>query len=161
MAPDTYGEILARNIRAARGRIDIGQENVAARMRALGYTAWVRQTVGSTERGRRRPTAEEVLALSLILNTSVMALMTPEPADVGVTFPSGATLEWHWAQATVLNRGGLGMKWEGDEPVFPGPPPRMRVPDSWRDKAAEMDDWITKATEAVGPWPGGTEDEGG
>ena len=47
MAPHTYGEILARNIRAARSRIGIGQENIAVRMRALGYEAWIRQTVSS------------------------------------------------------------------------------------------------------------------
>ena len=77
MAPDTYREILARNIRAARSRIDIGQEDVAARMRALGHDAWIRQTVGATERGRRRPTAEEVLGLAYPLKTTVDRLMTP------------------------------------------------------------------------------------
>ena len=41
----TYGEVLARNIRAARSRIGLGQAAVANRMRALGYQEWRPQTV--------------------------------------------------------------------------------------------------------------------
>lgn len=154
MAPHTYGEILARNIRAARGRADIGQDSVAARMRALGYDAWIRQTVSSTERGRRRPTAEEIFALSLVLNTSVMALMEPAAEDEAVDLPSGSVLPWQWAKATVVLRGGLHMKWEGDEPVFPDAPRSTRLPERDRERILEMDDWIARATKAVGPWPG-------
>lgn len=89
MAPHPYGEILARNIRAARSRIGIGQENVAVRMRALGYEAWIRQTVGSTERGRRRPTAEEILGLAICLETTAQHLMSPLLQDGPVELPSG------------------------------------------------------------------------
>ena len=92
MAPHTYGEVLARNIRSARSRIDIGQESVAARMQDLGYSAWVRQTVGSTERGRLRPTAEEIFALAIVLETTVQRLMTPLWEDKWVDLPSGASL---------------------------------------------------------------------
>jgi hypothetical protein len=41
----TYAGVLSRNVRAARGRVGLDQEQLARRMRALGYTAWVRQTV--------------------------------------------------------------------------------------------------------------------
>lgn len=135
MAPHTYGEILARNIRAARSRIDIGQENVAVRMRALGYQAWIRQTVGSTERGRRRPTAEEVFALAYVLHTSIQALMAPSADDKVVDLPSGAELDAAsvYRSTTGMNDGGI--LWDGDEPYFSyaegqelPPPPRVWPP---------------------------------
>jgi hypothetical protein len=40
-------------------------QDLAARMQRLGYGAWLYQTVGNVERGKRRVTAEEVLALAL------------------------------------------------------------------------------------------------
>lgn len=92
MAPTTYSDVLAQNIRAARSRTDLGQEAVAERMRHLGFTAWIRQTVGSTERGRRRPTAEEMLGLAICLETSVQRLMTPLWEDKWVELPSGEAL---------------------------------------------------------------------
>lgn len=118
MAPTTYGEVLARNIRAARSRIDIGQESVAVRMRALGYEAWIRQTVGSTERGRRRPTAEEIFALAVVLQTSIMALMAPSADDESVDFPSGATIDAGsvYRSASGTNDGAIW--WDGDEPEW-------------------------------------------
>jgi len=118
MAPTTYAEVLARNLRAARSRIDIGQENVAARMRALGYRAWIRQTVGSTERGRRRPTAEEVFALAYVLQTSIMALMAPAAEDKVVDLPSGAVIDAAsvYRSASGLNDGAIW--WDGDTPAW-------------------------------------------
>jgi len=126
MAPHPYGEILARNIRAARSRIGIGQENVAARMRALGYQAWIRQTVGSTERGRRRPTAEEIFALSYALQTSITALMAPAAEDQLVGLPSGATVDAAsvYRSASGMNDGAIG--WDGDEPVWDDAPGETR-----------------------------------
>jgi 8-oxo-dGTP diphosphatase len=92
MAPTPYAEVLARNIRAARSRIDLGQDAVAARMRNLGFSAWLRQTVGSTERGRRRPTAEEILGLAFALETTVPRLMAPLWEDKWVELPSGMSV---------------------------------------------------------------------
>lgn len=127
MAPHTYGEILARNLRAARSRIDIGQENVAVRMRALGYSAWIRQTVGSTERGKRRPTAEEIFALAIVLQTSITALMAPVADDKIVDLPSGATIDAAsvYRSATGMNDGAI--FWDGDEPAWDGDASRHRV----------------------------------
>lgn len=127
MAPHTYGEILARNIRAARSRIGIGQENIAVRMRALGYEAWIRQTVSATERGRRRPTAEEIFALSYVLQTSILALMAPNADDKIVDFPSGSTIDAAsvYRSATGMNDGAL--FWEDDEPRWDDGAPVQRV----------------------------------
>ena len=130
MAPDPYGEILARNIRAARSRVDIGQESVAARMRALGYEAWLRQTVGSTERGRRRPTAEEILGLAICLETTAQHLMSPLLQDGPVELPSGVSLAAGQVRSLIFGidpsmedfpgssvrgaRSGRDIRWEGN-----------------------------------------------
>lgn len=128
MAPHTYGEILARNIRAARSRADLGQESVAVRMRSLGYDAWIRQTVGSTERGRRRPTAEEIFGLSVALETSIAALMAPADEDNVVDFPGGETISagFVYRSARGFNDGEL--RWDGDTPVLMGPGGQHRKP---------------------------------
>jgi transcriptional regulator with XRE-family HTH domain len=78
MAPANYGRILGRNISAARNRLGISQDDVAARMRELSYDKWVRQTVSKSEGGtQRRVTADEVIALALCLETTVPSLMAP------------------------------------------------------------------------------------
>jgi transcriptional regulator with XRE-family HTH domain len=131
MAPTTYADVLARNIRAARSRADIGQESLAARMRALGHDAWIRQTVGSTERGRRRPTAEEVLGLSVALETSISALMAPADEDKVVDFPSGATVSVGFVYRSARGFNDGAVQWDGDVPVFShpdGPAPRPPWP---------------------------------
>jgi 8-oxo-dGTP diphosphatase len=137
MAPDTYREILARNIRAARSRLGIGQDNVALRMRALGYDAWIRQTVSSTERGRRRPTAEEILGLAACLGTTVQHLMSPLLFQDGpVELPSGAVLAPGQVRSLIFGTGPndeqirgssvqgatdlRGIRWQGDAPVWEG-----------------------------------------
>ena len=92
MAPTPYSDVLAQNIRAARSRTDLGQEAVAERMQNLGFSAWIRQTVSSTERGRRRPTGEEILGLAICLETTAQRLMTPLWEDKWVALPSGEAL---------------------------------------------------------------------
>ena len=123
MAPDTYGEILARNIRAARSRVDIGQENVAARMRALGYQAWIRQTVGATERGRRRPTAEEIAGLAFVLQTTIGRLMAPVDEDQAVELQHGGpAVSVNSVRLSVTGRSVVGeIEWDGDKPVITVP----------------------------------------
>jgi 8-oxo-dGTP diphosphatase len=76
-----YGKRLAENIRVARVRAGIGQDLLAARMRALGFEGWVRQTVGSTEKPSRRATAEEILGLALALEVSMPTLLGPVLTD--------------------------------------------------------------------------------
>jgi transcriptional regulator with XRE-family HTH domain len=119
MAPDTYGEILARNIRAARSRVDIGQENVAVRMRALGFTAWIRQTVGATERGKRRPTAEEIAGLAVTLETTISRLMAPLDEDQVVELqPGGPAVTVGTVRMSAMGRNDGAVKWDADIPVL-------------------------------------------
>lgn len=121
MAPTTYADVLARNIRAARSRADLSQQTVAARMRALGYEAWLYQTVGNVEKGRRRVTAEEIFALAYALETSVGALMAPVEDDKLVDFPSGAAIEVASARLSVQGRNDGAVQWDGETPAFPAP----------------------------------------
>ena len=120
MAPTTHAEVLVRNIRAVRSRKGLEQANAVARMRALGYLNWHRQTMGKIERGERRVTTDEVLGLACALETTVGALMTPRDEDRIVAFPSGETVSVqsvrlsvraHYQEPPVVS-------WEGDVPVF-------------------------------------------
>ncbi|HUN71830.1 MAG TPA: hypothetical protein VMU52_05920 [Steroidobacteraceae bacterium] len=117
-SPANYGEILARNIRAARARIGIGQENVAVRMRALGYDAWVRQTVSKSERGDRRMMAEEVFALAYVLQTTIAALMAPGADDQAVVLPSGATIDAGDVYRSAVGTNMMTIWWDGDKPMW-------------------------------------------
>lgn len=125
MAPDTYGEILARNIRAARSRAGIGQENLAARMRALGFEPWIRQTVGATERrdaskaARRRPTAEEIIGLALALGTTVPGLMAPVDEHEAVELQKdGPSISVNSLAKLASGLNDRSLTWDGDKPVF-------------------------------------------
>jgi len=117
----TYGDVLARNIRAARSRKGLNQETLAARMRALGYTAWLRQTVANVEKGRRRATAEEILGLGYALETSIAALMKPTDDDKLVTFPSGRSIAAWWVQRSAAGFNDSAVEWNDDIPGFAGP----------------------------------------
>jgi transcriptional regulator with XRE-family HTH domain len=75
--PTTYTGLIARNVRAARAGADLSQDDLAARMRSLGFGEWRRQTVSNTERGKRRLTCEEALGLMISLETSLEAILQP------------------------------------------------------------------------------------
>jgi len=120
MAPTTYADVLARNIRATRARRGISQESVATRMRNLGHDGWVRQTVGSTEKPTRRVTADEILGLSLALDTTVSALMAPADEDKMIDFPAGGSLPVMAVRLSAVGKTIDGaVQWDGDKPVFP------------------------------------------
>ena len=121
MAPTTYAEVLARNIRAARTRKRLGQTTVVERMRALGFTSWHRPTLGNVERGERRVTAEEIFGLSEALETSIGALMTPVEDDKVVEFPSDAAVTVEHVRLSVRGQNDGAVQWNGDSPVFPPP----------------------------------------
>jgi transcriptional regulator with XRE-family HTH domain len=120
MAPDTsYDEVLTRNIRAARSRLDLEQKNIVARMRALGHDTWHRQTMGKVERGERRVTGEEMIALALALETTIAALMAPRDEDGAVELRSGARLPVEVVRLSAVGKIVDGaVRWDGDEPVF-------------------------------------------
>ena len=92
MAPISYGEVLARNIRAARVRSGLTQRDLAERMRALGFKAWRFQLVGTVEQGQRRVLAEEVHGLAWALGLTIPALMSPADEDREIVLPSGHVL---------------------------------------------------------------------
>jgi transcriptional regulator with XRE-family HTH domain len=73
----TYTALIARNVRAARAAADLSQADLAERMQALGFREWRRQTVGNTERGKRRLTCEEALGLMVSMETSLEAILQP------------------------------------------------------------------------------------
>jgi 8-oxo-dGTP pyrophosphatase MutT (NUDIX family)/transcriptional regulator with XRE-family HTH domain len=124
-----YAEVLARNVRAARARAGIDQTTVAYRMSNLGFGAWVRQTVTKVERGNRRITAEEVLGLSLALETTVSALMMPANEDDGIILPGGGMLPGHGVQTSVMGFS-VAAFWEGDR-LQPFPTHALPQPETW------------------------------
>jgi transcriptional regulator with XRE-family HTH domain len=104
-AATTYAEVIAKNIRAARGRADINQQLLADRMRNLGFTAWLHQTVGNVERGKRRVTAEEALGLAIALETTMQHLLSPLLQDGPAVLPSGLSLSAGQIRALVFGHG--------------------------------------------------------
>jgi hypothetical protein len=119
MAPTSYAEVVTRNIRAARSRQGLAPANVVARMRALGYETWHRQTMGKVERGERRVTAEEVFALSLALETTIAALMEPKEEDKVIDLPSGGALAVEVVRFSAAGKILHGaVQWDGDQPMF-------------------------------------------
>jgi transcriptional regulator with XRE-family HTH domain len=113
-------DILAANFRAARARAKpkLGQELVAARMRALGYREWRYQTVGAVEKGKRRLTAEKIRALARVLETSVVALISPTGEDGEVRHPSGDHVSARSDALLVLGYNDRSVTWDGTQPIF-------------------------------------------
>lgn len=117
MAPTTYSEVLARNVRAARSRADLGQASVAKRMTALGFPGWHPQTVSSTEKARRRVTAEEIFGLALALETSFRILLAPTADDNGIGLPGGSIAS-RSVRKLAEGFNDHAIRWDGDVPVF-------------------------------------------
>src|SRR5690349_17374389 len=113
-----YAAVLAANIRAMRSRKGLGQERLATRMRELGHGEWVRQTVGATERDRRKLTVAEIVSLAAALETTVVALMAPSPDDKFVNFPSGAAIDGKSMQGLVAGMNDGAVQWKDDRPLF-------------------------------------------
>jgi len=114
----TYAEVLTRNIRAARSRTGLDQADVVERMRALGYGTWHRQTMGKVERTERRVTTEEILGLSLALETSIVALLAPSPDDKSIELPGGQPIEILSVQRLINGFNDNAVGWKGNTPVF-------------------------------------------
>lgn len=122
MASITYRDLLARNVRARRAARQIGQQELAARMRRLGFSAWAHQAVSNVERGKRRLAAEEILGLALALETTMSDLLLPDSDDEPVALPSGdevpANSVIRVILASALSRGLRPVTWEDGKPVF-------------------------------------------
>lgn len=121
MAPTTYAEVLTRNVRAARTRLDLDQADVVERMRDLGYVTWHRQTIGKVERGERRIAADEILGLSVVLGTSIAALMAPANEDKVVDLPSGEELSVAAVQMLARGLSDIGVTWHGNKHTLNAP----------------------------------------
>jgi transcriptional regulator with XRE-family HTH domain len=117
-----YGKVLGRNISAARGRLQLSQAAIARRMKVIGFE-WHQQTAGAIEKGTRRVTAEEIFGLSVVLRTSIAALMAPADEDPVVELPSGdkvsAELVRLSARGDVAGKSRWDVRWKDDEPLFP------------------------------------------
>ncbi|MGO9298410.1 MAG: helix-turn-helix domain-containing protein [Streptosporangiaceae bacterium] len=130
MTSTAYRDVLARNVRIARAARGIGQQELAARMRTLGYDAWLHQTVGNVERGKRRIIAEEVLGLAFALETSVGALLDPSRDDRLIALPAGHLVTVGTVLRSVRHFNDGMVSWDGDEPRF-----ATRNPESWPSTA--------------------------
>lgn len=116
----SYGTLIARNLLAARARARLKQADVAARMRALGFS-WHPQTVGEVENGRRRVTAEEILGLAAALETSVGRIMSPLNEDRHLKLPSGQTIPGAMVRDPMGFARDNSITWEGNVPGFGTP----------------------------------------
>jgi transcriptional regulator with XRE-family HTH domain len=113
-----YDEVLAGNIRGVRSRKGLGQERLAARMRALGFTAWLRQTVSKTEKNERRLSAAEVLGLAVALEVTLRQLLEPQPDVKTVEFPNGEPIGARSVQLLVTGHYDHAIYWKDDVPVM-------------------------------------------
>jgi len=75
-------EMLAAGVKEARQRLDLRQEDAAARARAYGLSTWIRGTVAQAEVGARRFALEEVLLLALAYETSLAELIAGDEHDL-------------------------------------------------------------------------------
>ena len=141
MAPTTYSDVLARNIRAARSRQGLSQADVVERMRALGFSAWHKPTLGNVERGQRRVQAEEILGLAACLATTVQRLMTPLWEDKWVEFPNGMGLRVGAVVSLVSSTNGSNdgeICWHGNTPVRTIVPPHEGQAMQWEHALAGL-----------------------
>lgn len=107
MAGMAYGVVLGQNIHMARIDAGLSDEDLAERMRHLGYPTWLRQTVASAERGEYGMAAEEVFAISIALYVSVNTLTLPPVDDpLEVILPGGQAIGFSPP-----------MWWDGNEPT--------------------------------------------
>jgi len=126
----TYDDVLTANLRRIRAGKRLGQATVTGRMRALGFTAWHRQTVGKIERGERRVLAAEILGLALALETSVGVLMDPGPDDERIDLPSGDAITAGSLARSVRHRNDGTVQWGGEVPRFGEPAESLATPES-------------------------------
>ena len=114
-----YGSLLARNLRAARAAANLSQSDVGERMRNLGFTAWMRSTVSLAEQGKRRVTAEEVFALSYVLETTILRLVIGTfDGDEWITFPAGSGVDVISVAGSARGSRDGAVRWDGNSPVF-------------------------------------------
>jgi 8-oxo-dGTP diphosphatase len=138
-----YRLILGRNVSGDRGRLQLSQTAVAARMRALGFTDWHQQTVASVEKGKRRVTVEEVLGLVEALETTLPRLLAPINinGDLWVELPSGSGHDLPSMEVIGLANGAKGgagaVSWYKNSPVQAPASPRAVEGMRWNTPGTE------------------------
>ncbi|WBQ02933.1 helix-turn-helix domain-containing protein [Kribbella sp. CA-293567] len=76
MKPEEIDALIAENVRAARARRRLRQEDLADEL------GWSRPVVGTLESGTRRVTLADAVALCAALNINLRELLQGAPADV-------------------------------------------------------------------------------
>jgi transcriptional regulator with XRE-family HTH domain len=74
--PEELDQLIAGNVRAARARLKLRQEDLAEDI------GWSRPTVGSVEAGTRRITVADAVALCQALKIGLHELLQGAPAEV-------------------------------------------------------------------------------
>jgi transcriptional regulator with XRE-family HTH domain len=77
---EALDELVAGNVRAARARLKMRQEDLADEL------GWSRPVIGTLENGNRRVTLADALALCKALDLQLGDLLQGAPADVFATF---------------------------------------------------------------------------
>jgi transcriptional regulator with XRE-family HTH domain len=113
----SYSKVIAENVRATRVRKQLLQSDVVARMRALGYGDWHRQTLGKVERGERKVSATEILGLALALGTNMGVLLGAPDNETVVELQDGQ-LEARDLTALAFGRNNGAVRFEENKPVF-------------------------------------------
>jgi transcriptional regulator with XRE-family HTH domain len=121
MAQSSYADVIVRNLLARRAWLKLGQADIVARMRGLGFTNWHRQTLSRVEQGDRRLVAEELLGLSLALETTISKLMSTEEEDA-VELPSGMAIS---SRRLLINEPSI--EWHGNKPELVSPTGRQEA----------------------------------
>lgn len=98
----SYGDLFAANMRAARARADLSQTTVAKRMKRLGFGSWSGGKVSECERGARAVMVGELLALAVSLECTLRDLVGEARPDARIAFPEVA---WELSGVTVRNSG--------------------------------------------------------
>lgn len=83
--PTTIGAVLGQNVAEARTRRGLSQVELGEAVAPYLGRPWPRQTVSLVEQGRRAFTAEEVLALAHVLQTTPGLLFRVSPDVEAVT----------------------------------------------------------------------------
>jgi len=121
----TYGELFAANMRAARARAGISQKTLAARMQRLGFDSWFDTKVSRAERALVPVEASELLGLAVSLSCTLRDLVGEAPPDAVIAFPDPA---FHVTGVMVRNSGygwnDASITW----PPAPGDYPVITVP---------------------------------
>jgi hypothetical protein len=166
IAPDqTYASAVVANIIRARGNLGLSQKTLGNRMKALGFS-WRQQIANAVETGERRLQIDELLGLTIALETTLQELLSPSESDreALVTLPSGETVSADYVTRLVYGQSGDAVTWVDDKPEF-GPETRRTSPSTrmfgqmMRDASASRDTTIrvenpTAGTVATFTWQG-------